>query len=309
MKIRKPKFWNKQSLLSFLLYPLSLIYLLFLGLKKSLSSKSVFRIPIICVGNIYVGGTGKTPLSILITKELLKIKKKQVIIRKFYKSHSDEYKMIRNERIDIITNKNRENAIKEASKNEFDTIILDDGLQDYKISSNCKIICFNQKQKIGNGFTLPAGPLRESLKSIKNSNLILINGDKDIEFEKKLLSYNAKIKIYYSVYKPINIEKFKNKEILALAGIGNPENFFKLLEENKLTISEKNIYPDHYEFSKSELSKIILKAKRNNFCIVTTEKDYFRIKEYNLAEIEYLKTELVIENKKQFLKDIMKIYD
>ena len=68
---------------------------------------------------------------------------------------------------------------------------------------------------------MPAGPLRESLKSIKNSNLILINGDKDIEFEKKLLKYNAKIKIYYSVYKAINTEKFKNKKILALAGIGN----------------------------------------------------------------------------------------
>lgn len=309
MKIRKPKFWDKQSLLSFLLYPLSLIYFLFIGLKKSLSSKSVFRIPIICVGNIYVGGTGKTPLSILITKELFKIKKKPVIIRKFYRSHSDEYKMIRNERIDIITNKNRKNAIEEALKNKFDTIVLDDGLQDYKISSNCKIICFNQKQKIGNGFMLPAGPLRESLKSIKNSNLILINGDKDIEFEKKLLSYNAKIKIYYSAYIPINTERFKNKKILALAGIGNPENFFNLLEKNKLIISERNIYPDHYEFSKSELSKIILKAKKNNFCIVTTEKDYFRIKDYNLAEIEYLKTELVIENKKKFLKDIMKIYD
>ena len=309
MKIRKPKFWDKQSLLSFLLYPLSLIYLLFLGLKKSISSKSVFRIPIICVGNIYIGGTGKTPLSILITKELLKIKKKPVIIRKFYKSHNDEYKMIENERIDMITNKNRENAIKEALKTKFDTIILDDGLQDYKLSPNCKIVCFNQKQKIGNGFTLPAGPLRESLKSIKNSDLILINGDKDIDFEKKLFSYNAKVKIYYSVYKPINADKFKNKKILALAGIGNPENFFNLLKNSNLSVSEKNFFPDHYEFSKSELSKIILKAKRNNFCIVTTEKDYFRIKDYNLTEIEYLKTELVIENKQQFLKDIMKIYD
>ena len=309
MKLRKPKFWDKPSILSFLLYPLSLIYLLFLGLKKSLSTKSVFGVPIICVGNIYVGGTGKTPLSILITKELSKIKKKPVIIRKFYSSHSDEYKMIKNERVNLITNKNRENAIKEALKTKFDTIILDDGLQDYKISSNCKIVCFNQKQKIGNGFSLPAGPLRESLKSIKNSNLILINGDKDIEFEKKLLKYNAKIKIYYSVYKAINTEKFKNKKILALAGIGNPENFIDLLKESNLSISEKNIFPDHYNFSKPELSRIILKAKKNNFCIITTEKDYFRIKDYNLVEIEYLKTQLVIENKKQFLKDIMKIYD
>ena len=309
MKLRKPKFWDKPSLLSFLLYPLSLIYLLFLGLKKSLSSKSVFGVPIICVGNIYVGGTGKTPLSILITKELSKIKKKPVIIRKFYSSHSDEYKMIKNERVNLITNNNRENAIKEALKTKFDTIILDDGLQDFKISPNCKIVCFNQKQKIGNGFSLPAGPLRESLKSIKNSNLILINGDKDIEFEKKLLKYNAKIKIYYSVYKAINTEKFKNKKILALAGIGNPENFIDLLKESNLNIKKKNIFPDHYNFSKSELSSIIFKAKKNNFCIVTTEKDYFRIKDYNLVEIEYLKTELVIENKKQFLEDIMKIYD
>ena len=139
--------------------------------------------------------------------------------------------MIKNERVNLITNNNRENAIKEALKTKFDTIILDDGLQDFKISPNCKIVCFNQKQKIGNGFSLPAGPLRESLKSIKNSNLILINGDKDIEFEKKLLKYNAKIKIYYSVYKAINTEKFKNKKILALAGIGNPEHFIERLKK------------------------------------------------------------------------------
>ena len=84
---------------------------------------------------------------------------------------------------------------------------------------------------IGNGLILPSGPLRESLSSLKNAEIIIINGEKVKNFEEKILNINNELEIFYSYYEPLNIEKFRNKKLLALAGIGNPKNFFHLIEK------------------------------------------------------------------------------
>ena len=153
MKIYKPKFWDKKlSFFSIIFFPLSIVFIIFVFLKKKLTKPISFKIPIICVGNIYIGGTGKTPTSILLANEFSKIGKKPTIIRKYYKNHEDEYGMIRENFKELIINRNRINSLYEAEKNNFNMAILDDGLQDYKIKKNVKIVCFNSKQLIGNGF-------------------------------------------------------------------------------------------------------------------------------------------------------------
>ena len=240
MKIHKPKFWDKnKSFVSYFLLPFTLITLLIIFLRKKLIKSIKFKISVICIGNIYLGGTGKTPFAIFLANNLLKIKKKPVIIRKFYKSHSDEYNMIKKHFDQLITSNSRVEAIKRAEFSNFDTVILDDGFQDYSIKKKLNIICFNQNQLIGNGFVLPAGPLRDSLNSLIQANIIIINGEKNFEFEKKILKINPYLDIFYSHYIPENIDKFKGKEILAIAGIGNPENFFQLIENNGLIIKKK----------------------------------------------------------------------
>ena len=99
------------------------------------------------------------------------------------------------------------------------------------------------------------------------------------------------------------------KNLTAIAGIGNPENFFDILDENNLNISKKLVFPDHYNFSKSEILKIIDKAQSESSKLIMTEKDYFRIKKFNLNEVNYLKVDLIIKEKDQFMKKIMKLYD
>ena len=310
MKLNKPKFWNlKNSIFSILLLPFSLIVLMSVLIKKKLTKTIRFNIPIICVGNIYIGGTGKTPSSIFLAKELSALGKNPVILRKYYKSHSDEHRLIKKKFQNLILCQNREEGIREAEKSNFDTVILDDGLQDYKIKKNLSIVCFNQNQLLGNGFVIPAGPLRESLNALKNAHLILINGKKDSEFEKKVLNINKDLEIFYSFFEPINIEKFKNKKLLAIAGIGNPENFFKLLKENDLNIEKKLIFPDHYEFTKAEIKSIVEDAKNKNLQIIMTEKDYYKIENFNILEIEYLKLSLKIINKTRFIQTIRRFYD
>ena len=308
MKLYKPKFWDHKNFISLSLFPVSLIIQLVILLKKKFTKVSSFKIPIVCIGNIYVGGTGKTPLSILVSKELSKIGKKPVIIRKYYKEHMDEHSMIKENFSHLILNSDRTSAIQEAQNKNFDTAILDDGFQDYKIKKDLSIICFNSNFE-GNDFVIPAGPLRENLNSIKNAQIIVINGYKNLKFEKKISEINNNIDIYYSKYKAVNYTKFSQKELLVITGIGNPENFLELLNSHKLKIAKKYIFPDHYTFSKEELNNFKSEAKKNGYQIICTEKDYHRIKKYSVDEIDFLRVELVLEKKETLIKKIQDIYD
>ena len=308
MKLYKPNFWKETNLVSILLFPISLIVKLIVLMRKTFIKELEFEIPVICVGNIYLGGTGKTPLSINLGKELSILNKNPVIIRKYYKHHEDEYSLIRENFKHLITKKDRKNAIKNAVQNGFDTVILDDGFQDYKIKKNLNIVCFNN-QLLGNGMLIPAGPLRESVDSLKSAHIIIINGDQNIDFERKLLEINNEISIFYSRYQLIDIEKYRGKKLFVVAGIGNPENFFELIRSQNLNIIKKLSFPDHYQFSKSEILNIINDARKNGYQVVMTEKDYHRVKDYNFTEIHYMKVKLEIAEKKEFLNKVLTVYD
>ena len=310
MKFRKPIFWDKKlGLVAILLYPITLLIIFLNLLRKELTKSKKFEIPIICVGNIYIGGTGKTPVSIHLAKELLKLKKKPIILKKYYSSHNDEYNLIKSNFKNLAICEDRVKFLKKINKSDFDTVILDDGFQDLRIKKDINIICFNQNQLIGNGLTLPSGPLRENLSSLKNADIIIINGKKDKNFEEKLIRINKNLEIFYSTYKPINLDQFRNVKLMAIAGIGNPENFFQLLNENNLKVEKKIALPDHYNFSKIEMEKLINEAESNKYKIIMTEKDFYKINHFNFQKINYLKVSLELEKKEIFYEKICKIYD
>ena len=275
-------------------------------LKNKITHKQVFQIPVICVGNIYLGGTGKTPLALEIVEVLKRVNKKAAIIRKPYKDHEDEFNLIQSRKATLYKKISRSLAIKEAIKNKLDCVVLDDGFQDRTIHKNLNILCFNEAQWIGNGMTIPSGPLRENFSSLKRCQIVMINGNADYEFEKKIKKISNSINIYYSKYVPINIEKFKKKKLLAFAGIGNPNNFFTLLKKNKLIVEKKISFPDHYNYSLKELNRLITFAVKNNLNLITTEKDFFRIKHFKLSQIQCLNVKLEILNKKNFENEIIK---
>jgi len=308
MNFFKPNFWDKTefSLFPLLLYPITLIIKLLTLLKPLLTKKNQCSIPVICVGNIYLGGTGKTPLSIEIYSILKNLNMNPAFIRKKYQSFQDEVKLEK-QTGPIYQNKKRIKAIKEAIQNNIDIVILDDGFQDFSINKDLSIVCFNENQWIGNGFTIPSGPLRENLSSLKRTNLVFIKGEKNTDIENKIYNENKKIKIYYTKYKPTNINDFKNKNILAFAGIGNPINFFDLLKKDNVNTIEEIKFPDHYNYSGKEIEDLINRAKEKNSILLTTEKDYFRINQKYKKNINFLKIKVEIENKDRFVEEIKKI--
>ncbi len=308
MKLFKPRFWDNEntSIIALLLLPISIIIQLIVRVKL-FSKPKKFNIPVICVGNIYLGGTGKTPLSIKISDIFKKLNVKNAIIKKYHSNQKDEFKLIKSKSNNLFFGSSRVLATKKAINENYKLAILDDGFQDNSIFKNLNILCFNERQLLGNGYTIPSGPLRENISSIKRSNIILVNGKKNKKFEKKINSISRKIKIFYSYYEPININKFKNKKILAFAGIGNPENFFSLLKKYKLNVKEKIAYPDHYLYSKNEIKELIKKAKKNKLILLTTEKDHFRIKHLGFREIGTLSIRIVIVKEREFVKELKKI--
>tara|TARA_Y100001970_G_C14247211_1_gene869143 strand:- start:235 stop:1158 length:924 start_codon:yes stop_codon:yes gene_type:complete len=305
MKFKKPKFWDqtKLSIWSILLLPFSFIYFFFSQINK-FKKKKKFSIPIICIGNIYLGGTGKTPLAKEVFNLTRSFGKNPAFVKKYYNYLEDEINFLK-ETGRVFSNKNRIDAIKELIKNQNDIAILDDGFQDFSIKKDFSILCFNKNQWLGNKFLIPSGPLREGLNSLKRANCVIINGDKDLNIERKINNI-SNLKIFYSQYKPKNLNKFINKKIFAFAGIGNPTNFCDLLKKNNLDVKNFKSFPDHYNYKKEDLENMKIEANNLGYMLVTTEKDYFRIDRNLRKDIEKFDIELEIKEKDQLINLIKK---
>ncbi len=306
MKFKKPKFWDykKPNFLSYLLLPLTLPIIInnfFLNSKQR--NKDNHQLKKICIGNIYIGGTAKTPLTIKIYQILSDLNFKTATIKKFYKSHIDEQKMLTS-KTKLYCLKNRKKALSEVLKDNIEVVIFDDGLQDRSINYDLKFVCFNDIKWIGNGLLIPAGPLREKIESIIKYDAIFINGNENDNASLKLLinKYNKDIKIFESYYRVTNINQFNTSEkYIVFSGIGNPESFKETLLKNKFNIVKEIIFPDHHDYSQNDIDKIKLQAKNLGAKILTTEKDYVKINSYNNVDIKFLQIELDIKNEKKLI--------
>ena len=302
----KPNFWENKNItfFSLLFYPLSLITIFFFKIK-SFNKGTKFKIPIICIGNIYIGGTGKTPLAIKVHEIVSSLKKNAAFIKKYYSYLEDEISLLE-QKGKVYAFKNRIECIEKLVEDKYELAILDDGFQDFSIKKDISIVCFNSKQNIGNGMVMPAGPLREPIQGIERADCVMINGHKLEVFENNLLKHNPSLEVFYFKYELLNFEKYKYKKLIAFAGIGNPKNFFQILDENNLICVKTLSFPDHHKFTDDELENLINEAKTYNAILVTTEKDYLRINNKFKSEINFLKINLKIENEKEFLNFIKK---
>ena len=324
----KPKFWDKKnnSFLSILLYPLSIIYYLISVIRKKISIPQKFNIPIICVGNIYIGGTGKTSAAIEIMK-ILNQSKKICFLTKGYgrKSKKDIYlnelnisnqntidtgdeALLLNKYGDVYISNNRTKAINTIIKLGYDAIILDDGFQDHLIFKNLNILCFDSKNWIGNNNLIPSGPLREPLTSIKEANFIIIKGEKNQIIENEIKKLSPNIEIIYAENRIENNETLKNKNFIAFTGIGNPYSFFNTLLNNNIKIIKQIIYPDHFQFTEKNYKVLFQEAENNNCNLITTEKDWVRIDEQFKDRVYYTKLSTLLIGKESLEKELKKLF-
>ena len=308
MKLKKPKFWDykKPNLYSYLLLPFSIILKLISKLKSKPKLTNP-KIKTICVGNIYIGGTGKTSLALKI-KEILEQKNIKVcFIKKDHSDQVDEQRLL-GKNGQLFTSKERITALEEAISQGYKIAIFDDGLQDTSIKYDLEIVCFNNLNWIGNGLTLPSGPLRESINNLRFYENVFLNGNEEdlTDIKNQIEKINPKININQGKYIPLNIASFNKEEnYLVFSGIGNHETFVHMLKNNNLKIVDDLEYPDHYQYSKKDFYEIVMKAKKYDAKIITTEKDYLRLDTLDKTKVLFIKSTLKILDEKKLTKTLI----
>ena len=305
-------YFRKMNLLRKILFPFAVLYGFVTGIRNFLFDKGIlksytFDLPIIAVGNLSVGGTGKTPqIEYLI--RLLSDKYKVATLSRGYKRQSEGF-VLANENSDalelgdepfqfyqkfknilVAVDANRKNGIEQLRySSKPDVILLDDAFQHRKVKAGLYIMLTSYGDLYCNDFILPTGNLRESRSGVQRAAIVIVTKcppslslEAQNSIKKELhLSPNQSLfftfieydEVVYSDEKRINADEVKAMDKLLLAGIAKPESFFAHLKKEN---DECLIYPDHHHFSDSELQQI--KKKANGKIIITTEKDYVRLK-------------------------------
>ncbi len=305
MNFKKPIFWNskKPNIFSYLLLPFTIPVIInnfFLSIKKKYKFS---KIKIICVGNIYLGGTGKTPLTIKLFNIIRKMGFNVVTAKKFYFNQIDEQNLLKAKTKTIVA-KSRVDAVKQAINGLNQVVIFDDGLQEKKIDYDLKIVCFKKKNWIGNGQLIPSGPLREKIENLKNYDIVFLNGryDKAENIKKKIYELNPKIEIFESYYEILNLDELDiSSNYLIFSGIGDPLSFKEILIENNINVVKEIIFPDHYEYKKKDIENILEESHKLNAKIITTEKDFIKLSDDSAKKINFLKIELKIIKEEKFI--------
>ena len=305
MKFKKPYFWDykKPNLIAYLLTPLNFIFKINNIILNVIPKKKYQNIKTICVGNIYIGGTGKTPTVIKLYEIFKNNKLKVSTAKKYYLDQEDENTILKN-RSEFITLNNRQKIVQKAIKENYELLIFDDGLQDRQIDYDFKLVCFDSKNWIGNGFLIPSGPMRETIYSLKKYDAVILKNvykkSAQNEIYETIKKINPKIKIFNSYLKIKDKNEFDlNDKFLIFSGIGNNNSFKDLLIENRFNVIEEIVFPDHFNYKTHDISNLLKVAKNKNLKILTTEKDYVKIPKNLRENINFIKIDLEILEQKQ----------
>lgn len=299
--MKTPHWFLRKTPLAFILWPFSWVYYMFYkfvyNVRKHKEYKSKRRI--ICVGNILAGGVGKTP----IVRAIAKYFDAPVVMRGYKQDiksgHcSDEAMMLARDGIQVHTGDRKSNIILLDRQSDKTPIVMDDGFQNSLIYKDISLVVFDESIGLGNGFLLPAGPLRERRSALSRADaFVIIQSDK-------------KTKLELPVGKPLFYVKTKtispypsSQRIVAFAGIGYPKKFFRNLKN----VVAKRAFPDHYQYTDDDLKKLVKLADKKKAKLITTEKDWVRLPSEYQEKIKFAKLELAIDDELfDWLKDKLK---
>lgn len=307
-------------------------YSLTIRLRNRLYNKGIFKThsvsaPVISIGNITTGGTGKTPLVVWIVRHLTKQHYSAAILTRGYKSSfgvSDEATLLAQTcpGTPVIINPNRIKGAKLAISQGANILVMDDGFQHRRLTRDLDILTIDATEPFGFGKILPAGLLRESLKEIRRADAVVItradqcNPEKIDNIKQTIKKYNSDMPIACTIHRPKSFqtasgkkiipEEIKGKKIFAYCGIGNPNAFLNTLNNLGVHLVGKQIFSDHYHYSKENILEIYKNSLQADAeLIVTTEKDWMKNRKllrrdeisyfaYLVVELEFIEGESII---------------
>ena len=296
--MKQPRFWYEKHVhfFSHVLKPLGLLYSTTTKLRILFCKPWAAQIPIICVGNLVVGGSGKTPTAIAIAELLIrKGLRVHFLSRGYGRSTFGAFKVDPNLH-DVATvgdeplllaqiaptwvSNNRRSSAKLAAQEGAQIIVMDDGFQNPEIHKDLSLLTIDGVSGFGNNLVLPAGPLRENIHSgLARANAVLIIGPDKYGIEKIISnSENKALSLLHGNFKPHdNFKHLQDKKVFGFAGIGQPKKFFQSLKDVGLLLTGTMEFNDHHIYSASEIHYLIDKAKKLEAQLITTSKDLTRI--------------------------------
>lgn len=285
--MKTPKHWQSNSFISKLLVPFGLLYGFLTQLRLKLKKSQHANVPVICIGNITAGGTGKTPVAISIAKMLETEMFHPFFISRGYggklqnvlvnnKKHSaaevGDEPLLLSQQAPVIVNADRVAGARLAETQGADILLMDDGFQNPALYKNLSFLVFDGNYGIGNGRLIPAGPLRETFANgIKRADALIIMGK-----DKHNLSKLSGLPTFFAHTEPVQTS-ISNLNVIAFAGIGHPQKFYHTLNRYGFNVIETIDFPDHHFYTRSELEDILTRAQKQNSVVYTTAKDYVKI--------------------------------
>lgn len=307
--MRAPEFWDREDPLSRLavsvLSPLGALYSAGVRAKRHYAKPHRVRVPVICVGNISAGGTGKTPIAIAIAEAVFARGKNPFFLSRGYggrlkgplvvaRHHKafevgDEPLLLAQKAVTVVA-RNRAAGADLAVDRGADVIIMDDGHQNFALTKDLSVIVVDSNQGFGNGRVIPAGPLREPAHDgLARADAVIIAGAGTVPlpgFEGPVLQAHIG---------PVASEALRGRRVLAFAGIGRPEKFFASLSALGADIAATVSFADHHSYANNEILNLKAKARGLGASLITTEKDFVRLSQQQAEDIAVLPVTAAIE--------------
>jgi tetraacyldisaccharide 4'-kinase len=313
--LKSPNFWRKDDgVLVKLLTPISKAYALASSMRMGNTIPETATVPVICVGNVVIGGSGKTPTVGLVCDILKSNEHHPHILSSGYGGYlknvvkvdpaMHSYLQVGDESLlsaNVVTTwigKNRVNAAKAATLAGADVLVVDDGFQNNSLVQNLKIMVVDSGQQFGNERLFPAGPLRETVEAgIKKADVILIIGDKNEHLVSRIQKTDNNARICYAKAVVMEKDMFdRGEKVIGFCGLGYPEKFRKTLSEIGFDIKDFIIFADHHPYTITESQKLIKAARNAGAKLVTTMKDYVKVPDVFKHEITVINIKLQLED-------------
>jgi tetraacyldisaccharide 4'-kinase len=294
--MREPAFWHRpRSLKSHLLRPLAALYGAIAA--RRLARKGLDAgVPVVCVGNYHLGGAGKTPTVLALSKILRELGETPVVLSRGYggerrgpllvdpESHSarevgDEPLMLASH-LPVVVARDRVDGVALAKSRLASVILMDDGFQNPALAKDVALIVIDSQRGIGNGLVFPAGPLRAPLapQLARTDALVVIGTGTAAQAVVTAVAAPGKPVLAAHLEPDVAaVAKLKGRRVLAFAGIGDPARFFRTLQTSGIEVVEQRAFADHHRFSANEIEALLADAKREGLIPVTTEKDLVRL--------------------------------
>jgi len=307
-----PFWWQSSGIQSAILSPFGWIYGRVARRIMDRRVRKAVAVPVICVGNFTVGGSGKTPTALALANAAIARGLKPGFLSRGYGGgvhHAtivdlakDTARLVGDEpmllaaKATTVVSPNRAEGADLLLGEGVDLIIMDDGFQSARLVFDQALLVVDARRGVGNGCVFPAGPVRAPvIDQVRHADALIVVGEGDGADPMIRLAARAGKPIHLARFQPRNGAQFRNRNCLAFAAIGDPEKFFKTLEDAHVRLAQRKSFPDHHPFTEDEAKELLAEAELYGLDLITTSKDYVRLQAGHGKALELVEKTSVLE--------------